>query len=1124
MLSKKIISLIMVVTLLLTMAVIPATYAVSQDELEPVSVNTASDYGLASSIQNGNILHAFNWKMSEIKEYAPQIAAAGYTTVQISPIQQTKAAGNAGSYATDWWSFYQPTDMRIGNDLGNEADLKAMCTELHKYGIKVIADVVTNHVQNCESRADQNKINATLRGYCRRTPTGTLLSATDASRNSQTKNDLDAQLPDLKTEDTGYQQYVITNLLNPMLNAGVDGFRFDAAKHIETPDDGADASQYWPNVTNAIKQKNSNAFIYGEVLDSAGKFNISSYTKYMSVTDFKYGATVRSALTSKSASSLPNYGYSGSSKNQNVLWVESHDTFCDSTSTKLTRAQQIQGWAIVGSRKDAPALFFIRSNCESLDSKGFIKYDEYIGAPGAAPTWKDKTVVAVNKFKNFFQGKSETVTANGSYFCVQRDKTGMVIVNIGGGAGSVNQSCSMNNGSYVDRVSGNTFQVSGGKITGTLGSSGVAVIYNEADADKTPVITAKLGSTEIQPTTLFDYNSSVKVNNPNNRYTTATADVTFTLADAKSGTIDVNGVKGTLKNGSNKITLKSSIPFGTIINITVTATSGNKTISNTYNIVKKNPSDAKVAYFDNTAMRYPVGQNTDGSQAGIYVFQKTGTAPSTKVGSAWPGKLLTVVSGNLYSATIDSKTNYVKFNEGFIPNVKEDAFGREHLFHSFTECQGYCGRTFPQTVIPYGSANKAANRENGGAQIVGEMIVLNVMWYDYLKNSAFTAKSLTASDVDGISGGTQPSTQPSTQAPSTQKPSETQQQPSVVPGQLKRGDADTNAIVDILDATAIQQHLAKLRTLNADGSKAADVDGADGITILDATYIQKYLANLGNPYNIGGLIAGSTTPTQAPATQAPQTEPEETEPEVQPTQPALKPLGNKFVACVYCEAFSTDETKRTKEFEFSTNGVLTMDFPDNSYVFVRNYDTGVQYCTDGWAGFVQSATLVNEHNLTGQFDKLVVPAGTHTLYLVDNGNDTYTLSYDTMENPGPIETYGDDDPSEGPVTGEAYDVYFSTKDWSQVYAYVWTDGGGEQQAWPGVPMTFVETNPYGEKVYKFTVQPQFDRIIYNNGKDGNSNQTVDLTLDGTPNTGYYISGTDSSGKKTCGTYVYGVES
>ncbi len=133
-------------------------------------------------------------------------------------------------------------------------------------------------------------------------------------------------------------------------------------------------------------------------------------------------------------------------------------------------------------------------------------------------------------------------------------------------------------------------------------------------------------------------------------------------------------------------------------------------------------------------------------------------------------------------------------------------------------------------------------------------------------------------------------------------------------------------------------------------------------------------------------------------------------PEIDPTEPTPTypnsgntTLSNKFVAIIYCEASGTDDVSRNKEVEFSADGTLTYDFAGDSYVFVRNYDTGVQYCTDGWTNFANPVTLINEKNLTGTFDKMYVPEGQHTLYLADNGNDTYTLSYDTGAVVDPVE-------------------------------------------------------------------------------------------------------------------------
>lgn len=1099
---KKVVSLLMVIAVMLTLTVIPASFsAQTTDEITPTSAASTNDYNLTSTVQQGNILHAFNWRVSDLARYAPEIAAAGYSTVQISPIQTTKATVNDGSYATDWWSFYQPTDMKVGNALGTAADLKAATTELHKYGIKVIADVVTNHVMNCKTKADAALINSTVKSYLRRSPTSTLTPTSDGSRDAMTQNDMGGTLPDINTSNKSYQNYVITNLLNPLSDAGVDGFRFDAAKHIETPDDST-GSDYWPTVINAIKAKNSNAFVYGEVLANAGKFNITSYTKYMSVTDYAYGDTVRSALSSKNASNLVNYGYSGSQKKDNVLWVESHDTFCDNKSTSLTKKQQIVGWAAIGARADAPALFLVRPKHEALDGAGYIKYDELMGAPGAADTWKDASVVAVNHFKNAFAGQNENVTASGANLFVQRGTTGMVIANLNAGSTSINQSCSMTAGTYTDQITGNKFTVSGGKITGNVGASGVAVIYNKDANNSAPTISLKLDGTTLTPETL-------------NRYTATTATISVDLKDATSGTIKVNNLSAvSVKNGNTTFKLNSGIAYGKSINITVTATNGTKNVSRTYSIKKKDANETKKVYFDNSNMKWPF----------VYVYCKTGEAASTQLGAYDAFKLTGDTSG-VMSYTVDPKTNYVKFNEGKIDSqytdqAHADPYGRCHLFHSFNECGGYCGRTMPETVVNYGTANSKTNREKGGYKLEGAMILKNLRFEDY---GDYPAATLSASDTT-LSGSTDPTQAQPTQAqPTTVKP--TQAKPTSDSSKLLRGDADADGVVTVLDASRIQRKLVDLATIDKAHEPCADVDGDSKITIVDATAIQRYLAGMPDKYNIDKYLDGSdpVTPTTAPVTPTdPPYEPPTDPPYEDPTDPpeiTLDPLPNDFVAVIYCEAFGDDDASRNKEAKFDKqSATLTYDFPAASYVFVRNWDTGIQYCTDGWAGFVNPVTLVNQADLTQQFDKMYVPAGTHTLYLAKGSGDTWTLGYDGSVTPGPGPV-NPDDPTDPPVYGDTYDVYFSTKEWDTVYAYVWTTGGGEMQAWPGVPMEFVENNPYGEKVFKFAVDPQYDNIIYNNG---NGAQTVDLSLDGTPNMGYYISG-QQNGKYTCGTYVYGVE-
>ncbi len=113
--------------------------------------DSASDYGLMDTVQEGVILHAWQWSFNNIKDNMQAIAEAGYTAVQTSVIQQAKE-GTKGKTNEVWWVYYQPANFTIDNTgnsaLGTKAEFSAMCAEAHKYGIKVIVDVVANHLGN----------------------------------------------------------------------------------------------------------------------------------------------------------------------------------------------------------------------------------------------------------------------------------------------------------------------------------------------------------------------------------------------------------------------------------------------------------------------------------------------------------------------------------------------------------------------------------------------------------------------------------------------------------------------------------------------------------------------------------------------------------------------------------------------------------------------------------------------------------------------------------------------------------------------------------------------------------------------------------------------------------------
>ncbi len=1085
MFSKRILSLVLCILMLATSLVIPATAAVTENVA--TSSDNVTGYNLPARVNDGNILHAFNWKLKEVTQYAQEIAEAGYTAVQVSPIQCTKDTTNDGAYANDWWCFYQPTDMAIGNELGNEADLREMCATLDKYGIKVIVDIVANHVQNSTNKTEAANVNKTLKSFLRK-PSGTQNTPyNDGTRAGQTQTDLNSQLPDLDTSNKDYQNYLI-NYLNTLLDCGVKGFRFDAAKHIETPEDGNAASDFWPTVTGAIREKNPNAYIYGEILGLNGLLPVTAYTKYMSVTDSAYGGVVRSAIKSKRAASLPSYGFVGSETEDNVIWLESHDTFTtnpadSASSNKLTIPQQIVGWAVVGARKDAPALYLVRTECEELDvnpSLVSIKYDALIGAPGAADTWKNPAVKAVNQFKNEFVGQSETTYTNGSVFFVQRGTTGMVISNLAAASTAISQKCSMADGTYIDQVTGNTFKVANGTLTGTVGDSGVAVVYNPKKI--APVAKVKLNDTVLGADTL-------------NGYTTKTANLMITLENATSGTVKVSNLpeKSVDKDGQ-LIVLNDSIKCGDGINVTVTATNGTQTTTETYKIYKKDINETKRVYFDNTVTQWPK----------VHVFCKTGLDRSTKL-SNFPGYAMTqdASNSNLYYCDVPAETNIVKFSEGAVSG---------HIGHSATVCGGFCGRTMPPTVIYYGTANSAANRESGGYELTGSMIFEKLEFKDY---GEYPVATLSSSDITY----------------SNEAPTEPEKvEPTVKPGNLILGDADLDGDVTVLDASNIQMHIAQLLTLSTDGLRCAEVDKDTKVTVLDATNIQLYKAQLACADGIGEPIGGggSTEDPTTPAVEKITITLNDTDAfeggeiyafvyddsgssnDSWPGQKMTKNGSNytlevdktltkvKFVG-LYGELSesATPATIESNEFEVSTTPYTleTVEITCNSkwttaYIHLWNEDQSNPVSTQ-WPGVKMNGT-------SGNYTFNIPKESAYTAYKFNNNAGSESNTYYLV----------------APETTAVYftDVY----GWKNINAHCWKTGGGST-AWPGLAMELVETNAQGQKVYKIDLPiGAYNNIIFNNNA---GKQTATLQLTGEPNEGFYP--LKNSTNTNCGTYIYG---
>lgn len=316
-----------------------------------VATDSESGYHLADNVQDGVILHCFDWTYQQIIDELPDIAKAGFSSVQTSPAQLA-VKGNS-----IWYYLYQPNCFAVGDSgLGSEADLKRLCTEADKYGIKVIVDVVANHLAG-----DHSNIDSDLKGSEYWHHAGSNINY----KNRWQITHGDIGMPDLNSENWLVQQKV-SNYVQQLKNDGVDGIRWDAAKHISLPLEGCG---FWSTVID------KSMYNYGEILvgaidenevDQRTASNINwmkEYTSYMSVTDSNYGNDVINAFNSgRVPSGFGSWVVSGLSEDTLVYWAESHDTYAnDGGSTKYVDQNKIdRAYAIVGSRDGASALYFSR--------------------------------------------------------------------------------------------------------------------------------------------------------------------------------------------------------------------------------------------------------------------------------------------------------------------------------------------------------------------------------------------------------------------------------------------------------------------------------------------------------------------------------------------------------------------------------------------------------------------------------------------------------------------------------------------------------------------------------------------------------------------------------------------
>lgn len=629
-------------------------------------------HNLPSTPHGGNILHAWNMSFIEIIDHLPYIAEAGFGVIQTSPIGA--ALERPEGQPRRWYDLYQPTAFTIGNHLGTEEEFRELTAAAAELGVFVIIDALPNH-----TTAYWNQIDPELRMHepslfhnrpDTDDPHYTLFNQEMRfdNRRSFVRSNL-LGLWDFYTGRTEFQELYM-QFLGEIIDAGATGFRFDAAHHIELPNDPEDIrSDFWPIIANFVNEHTEELgripFQYGEILGGGYRANHYLHALYddyrFMVTPYAFSRHIMGSLSSghlfdanatRSAWNSNNFFIEGNPPNVTtgfglpgepgpdlegyegfasgvVPWVESHDQYGnEGISRHLSDEQILVGWAMISARAQTTPLFFVRPG-EGFVNGGnmFVLQPDgtHENAWGHQLFYRDSAVAALNWFANDFIDEPEATLTHESIALIERGpagaRTGAVIANVGAPTLDVILPVELVDGAYRCQISGEIYIVSNGVLTGP-GMEAMSIVVLRDPEDIPDDLLANVSA---MPATT-DYNDPAEI-----IYETAGLDVTLVAQHTTTSSYTIT------RNGSY-VVAEGSFEHGDVVTI-----GANGTIGDIYvlSVFGENEQGNIIQSFVYIIGEEPLAQqirieyvrtNDDWSHANIWAWN-----PADVFSGGWPG-------------------------------------------------------------------------------------------------------------------------------------------------------------------------------------------------------------------------------------------------------------------------------------------------------------------------------------------------------------------------------------------------------------------------------------------------------------------------------------------------------
>ncbi|CAK9827439.1 Alpha-amylase-related protein [Anthophora retusa] len=298
------------------------------------------------------IVHLFEWKWNDIANECERfLGPNGFGGVQVSPLQENLVINNR-----PWWERYQPISYLWYTRSGSPEEFKNMVARCNHAGVRIYVDAILNHMsgnwQNAHGVGNSKANTYELQYYAVPYTASDFHKPCAVSNYKDPVNVRNCELTGLHDLDQGkeYVRQKMVEFLNGVIDAGVAGFRIDAAKHM------------WPADLNIIYSRlnnlntvhgfpaNSRPYIYQEVIDY-GQEPISKreYNKIAAVIEFAYAHEIINSFQGHNLLKwFVNWGEKWNllPSSDALVFIDNHDTQRDSGEVLTYKSSKLYKMAV----------------------------------------------------------------------------------------------------------------------------------------------------------------------------------------------------------------------------------------------------------------------------------------------------------------------------------------------------------------------------------------------------------------------------------------------------------------------------------------------------------------------------------------------------------------------------------------------------------------------------------------------------------------------------------------------------------------------------------------------------------------------------------------------------------